>query len=653
MAIPTLPGVTIVETEPPSPIRGVSTSIAAFIGLCADGPTGTPTFVGSLDAFTKTFGGPVDGAGTPFYLPLAVEGFFRNGGTQCFVLRAGKATPAFADLPGRATNGVPVGRAVALVTGEAGRGGSVGIKDSSVLQAALGTGQTGLGLLKNTTPVTSVDATRRKLTVGAVGTFAPGDNVVVANAADSDSVAAVISRVKMPNVIELAAALPETPDFAGGTVTTAPPKPGDKKLRLDVPATLSLRVVIPRGSVVVLDDGTAKEWAVVAETTGEGVVLDKPLTRDLKPEARLSTAEFDMTVAASDGAGPVTYRGLSTTPSHPRWWAGPTVDSGYLRIVPAEAGAPAGQDPRPKAGLVTLGAGQADDPLVTWKELDSDHLRGQLALLEAIDEISLVVVPGIVTAEAQQAVVEHCETLHDRFAILDTAQGIEPQTAVQQRATLTGKLDKGFAALYYPWIQIRDPARNRVVPQPPSGHIAGIYAATDKLRGVHKAPANSGIAGALGLDRRLRDSEQELLNPNGVNALRILPGQGVPVVWGARTTSGDVTWQYINVRRLFLFLEESIQASLRGAVFEPNDLALWNRLKRTLTEFLGRVWRDGALFGATEEEAFFVRIDDVLNPPATRKQGVLNVEIGVQPVYPAEFVVVRIGIWDGGSQVSE
>jgi phage tail sheath protein FI len=652
MAIPTLPGVTVVETEPPSPVRGVSTSIAAFIGLCADGPTGTPTFIGSLDAFTETFGGPVDGAGTPFYLPLAVEGFFRNGGTQCFVVRAGQATPAFADLPGRGADGAPVGRAVARVTGEAGRGGSVEIKDSSALQAALGTGQSGLGLLRHAATVSAVDANRRKLTVNAVGIFAPGDNVVVANAAES--VEGMIRRVTAPNVIELAVALPGTGDFTGATVTTAQPKAGDKRLRLRVPAEVSLRALVPRGSVVLLDDGTVKEWAVVAETTGEGVVLNKALSQDLKPEARLSTAEFDLTVAAPDGAPKVTYSGLSTASSHPRWWAGPAVDSGYLRIVPAEAAAPAGVDPRPKAGTVTLGAGRSDDPPATWQALNtSPGMRGQLARLEAIDEISLVVAPGVVDKEAQQAVVEHCETLHDRFAILDSAQGIEPQAAVAQRATLTGKLDKGFAALYYPWVEVRDPARNRVVPQPPSGHIAGIYAATDKLRGVHKAPANSPIAGVLGLDRRLRDSEQELLNPNGVNALRILPGQGVPVVWGARTTSSDVTWQYVNVRRLFLFLEESIQESLRGAVFEPNDLALWNRLKRTLTEFLGRVWRDGALFGATEDEAFFVRIDEALNPPATRKQGVLHVEIGVQPVYPAEFIVVRIGIWDGGSQVSE
>ncbi|WP_328432571.1 phage tail sheath subtilisin-like domain-containing protein [Streptomyces sp. NBC_00453] len=647
MAIPTLPGVTIVETEPPSPVRGVSTSIAAFIGLCADGPTGTPTFVGSLDAFTETFGGPVDGTGTPVYLPLAVEGFFRNGGTQCFVLRAGKATPDFADLPGRAADGAPVARAVALSTGPGGRGGQVEIEDSSVLQAALGAAQSGLGMLRDTAQVTAVDATRRRLTIDAVGTFAPGDNIVVAKAAES--VEAVVRRVEAPDVIELAVALTGGTDFAGGSVTTVPLKTGDKTVRLDVPAALSLRALVPKGSVVLLDDGTVREWATVAETTGEAVVLNRPLTRDLKPGARLSTAEFDLTVASPDGADPVIFRGLSTTPSHPRWWAGQAVDSDYLRIVPVAASATV--DPRPKAGPVTLGAGEASDPAADWQELNTS-MRKQLALLEAIDEISLVVAPGV-GVEAQQAVVEHCEALHDRFAILDAGQGIEPTAALEQRAALTGKLDKGFAALYYPWVQVRDPARNRVVPQPPSGHIAGLYASTDKLRGVHKAPANSGIAGVLGLDRRLRDSEQELLNPNGVNALRILPGQGVPVVWGARTTSSDVTWQYVNVRRLFLFLEESIQESLRGAVFEPNDLALWNRLKRTLTEFLGRVWRDGALFGATEGEAFFVRIDEALNPPATRKQGVLHVEIGVQPVYPAEFVVVRIGIWDGGSQISE
>jgi Bacteriophage tail sheath protein len=262
-------------------------------------------------------------------------------------------------------------------------------------------------------------------------------------------------------------------------------------------------------------------------------------------------------------------------------------------------------------------------------------------------------VPGCTKTAAQQEIVLHCEKMFDRFAILDSLPKADLPTVKTQRAALTGQLDKGFAALYYPWITLKDPSRNAVVPQPPSGHVAGIYAQTDNTRGVHKAPANVGIAGASGLERRLSDIDQGFINLDGVNALRILPGRGMPVVYGARTTAADRNWQYVNIRRLFLFLEESIQESLSLSVFEPNDLALWQKLKRTITEFLTRVWRDGALFGATAKEAFYVRIDEALNPPSTRKLGRLYIEIGVQPVYPAEFIVVRIGIWDGGSEVAE
>ena len=140
----------------------------------------------------------------------------------------------------------------------------------------------------------------------------------------------------------------------------------------------------------------------------------------------------------------------------------------------------------------------------------------------------------------------------------------------------------------------------------------------------------------------------------GVNVVRVFPGQSQPVVWGARTTAGDLdtNWLYVNVRRLFIYLEQSLERGIRWAVFEPNDLALWQKLKRSITDFLTQTWRDGALFGAKPEDAFYVRIDEALNPPSTRALGRLYIEVGVVPTYPAEFIVLRIGIWDGGSEVS-
>ena len=190
---------------------------------------------------------------------------------------------------------------------------------------------------------------------------------------------------------------------------------------------------------------------------------------------------------------------------------------------------------------------------------------------------------------------------------------------------------------------------------PPSGLVAGIFAKADTERGVHKAPANYTLNGALGVVENMDNETQGVLNLEGVNVLRVFPGQARPVVWGARTTATtlNTTWQYVNIRRLFLFIEESIEEGIRWAVFEPNNLQLWQKLKRTITEFLTRVWRDGALFGATAEEAFFVRIDEAINPPADRALGRLNIEIGLRPSYPAEFIIVRIGIWQGDSEISE
>jgi phage tail sheath protein FI len=194
---------------------------------------------------------------------------------------------------------------------------------------------------------------------------------------------------------------------------------------------------------------------------------------------------------------------------------------------------------------------------------------------------------------------------------------------------------------------------------PPSGHLAGVYARIDNSRGVHKAPAGleANLHGTIGVERILGDTEQGLLNlaPYGVNVIRVFRG-GQPTVWGARTNAvaaGNTNWQYVNIRRLFLFLEGSITDGIRFAVFEPNNLELWGKLRRSITAFLTKVWRDGALFGAAPKDAFYVRIDDALNPPDQMALGYLTIEIGVRPSYPAEFIVVRIGISPSGATVTE
>jgi phage tail sheath protein FI len=304
---------------------------------------------------------------------------------------------------------------------------------------------------------------------------------------------------------------------------------------------------------------------------------------------------------------------------------------------------------RPKSQTTPLIGGIPHDPAA----IAINYYTDALDKLDKINDVNMIVTPGCEIDGVQPKVEEHCFKMYDRFAILDSKHGVDIENIEIQRSGIESP--KGFAALYYPWIEVVSEKTGKRITVPPSGHVAGIYARTDLNRGVHKAPAGTEavINGALGVEKLLTDADQSVINLKGINVIRVFQQGGRPIVWGARTTSSDTNWQYVNIRRLFLFLEESIQQGIRGSVFEPNNLALWGKLKRTIRAFLMTQWRDGALFGKTAEEAFYIRIDEVLNPFSEQALGRLTIEIGVRPSYPAEFIVVRIGIWQGGSDVSE
>jgi phage tail sheath protein FI len=270
---------------------------------------------------------------------------------------------------------------------------------------------------------------------------------------------------------------------------------------------------------------------------------------------------------------------------------------------------------------------------------DIEAVNGVLNRYEAIDEIAIVTAPGAVDAAVQQALIDHCVNMKDRFAILDG----QVTTTISTAAIIpTGLPPSDFAALYFPQIRVADPVTKGQLAVPPSGHMAGIYARVDQQRGVHKAPANELVRGALGLAYSVSRNEQALLNPAGVNVIRNF--NGAITVWGARTLGGDVNGEtkYINVRRLLNFLRESIDQGTQFAVFEPNAQPLWQRIVRSVNAFLTNVWRDGALFGVTPEQAFYVKCDETTNPPEVREQGQVVTEIGVSIVKPAEFVIFHI-----------
>ena len=315
---------------------------------------------------------------------------------------------------------------------------------------------------------------------------------------------------------------------------------------------------------------------------------------------------------------------------------------------------------RPAEGAFALQGGEITTLAVTGPLFEGDVARREgVGALEALDDVTMVCVPDLMSSYAngdidldgvkgvQSALFEHCERMKYRFAILDAPPSMSPQEIGDWRQNQAG-YDSKFAALYYPWIAIPNPlgTNGTTLLAPPCGHIAGVYARTDGQRGVHKAPANEVMMGAVGLELTVTKGEQDGLNPIGVNCIRAFPGRGIRV-WGARTLSSDPAWRYINVRRLFNFVEASIESGTQWVVFEPNDQDLWARVRRDVSAFLRMVWRSGALFGSTPEEAFYVKCDEELNPLEVRDLGQLIIEVGLAPVKPAEFVIFRISQWAG------
>jgi Bacteriophage tail sheath protein len=672
MATVSYPGVYIEEFTPGPPIEGVGTSTAAFIGTAEKGPADLRR-LHSWDEFKRDFGEFVVGT-PPSYLAPAVYGFFLNGGTDCFVLRATTAKHSTADLLSRSTGSTePVLVADAIEEGVLGDIFDVEIKDSSILADELTTaGAAALEVhvaksdLDQPLP-TGAGANRSKAQVDANSDFLIGETVVI-SATGATSREAVIKDKQGAKTLVFENDVPGNDDFANGSIRSIDLLMGQTEIRVSVPAGLQLQRALPRGTTILIDDGNPNPDVRTVETTrvsgaDGGITLSEGLKRKYDLGAAvptISSLEFDLIVTRppqSQKASKEEFKQLSMHPDHPRYW-GSIVASEWVRI--REPDAPPAQpadDPRPKEEKKGLANGADDNRANAWADVLANAGKA-LAMLDAEEEIDLVAIPGALADAAQRALVEYCEKSR-RFAILDSILAKDAPPGQDPNKLVEAQRDKvssegGYAALYYPWIQAMNPRTQRVELWPPSGHIAGLYARSDQRDGVHKAPANSILRGALGMEVRLSNDAQGPLNLKGINVLRVFPGRATPVVWGARTTeSVNKYWQYVNIRRLFLFLEKSIEQNIQWAVFEPNNLALWQQLKRTISDFLTTVWKDGALFGATAKEAFYVRIDEALNPESERALGRLHIEIGVAPAYPAEFIVVRIGIWRGGSEVSE
>lgn len=428
-----------------------------------------------------------------------------------------------------------------------------------------------------------------------------------------------------------------------------------------------------KGAWIEIDRGDQKRYRKVTSVTGNVITVDGDDLPDaqVQPEASgngvtfISVCEFRLTVSYANVVEQ--FEGLTLEPGTGKYFA-EIINAGSKLIRIDTSAPPAATHPMIFPSVSATGTlpitlqggldGTAPPTDLNYHGLDGGPgKRTGLRAMEDIDQVSILAAPGLTGQVIQSALIEQCTRLMDRFAILDPAPKIGNQAPdlvdIQNQRKL---YDSKYAAIYYPRLRTIDPATETEIAIPPSGHTAGIYARTDIERGVHKAPANEVVRNIIGLEVTVNKGEQDILNPlpNNINVIRDFRADGRAYrVWGARCITSASPWKYINVRRLFIYIEESIDEGTQWVVFEPNDEPTWARVRQSVTNFLTRVWRDGALMGATAEQAFFVRCDNTTMTRDDIDNGRLIMIIGIAPVKPAEYVIIRIGQKTGGATVEE
>jgi phage tail sheath protein FI len=647
------PGVYIEEVRVLGPIPGVGTSTAAFVGPARAGVMGKAVRVQTWSDFVANFGLPDDSgpylASNTVAVTHAVTGFFANGGADCWFVRVGtavSATLALKDAGGTETLVV-----TAKLEGTADNATTVEV------QAA----DTDTTLAQFATTLANAAAkgdTRVTVAAGAGKSFFKDDVVLVGDAANHENatvtaVATDTLTLSAPLANAYAAAKPlRLADLAINTRT----------FRVDDLKNIEV------GSNVAVYPAANDEKAVVdaIDGTAKRLTLDRPLQHAYALDGagvKVTTQDFTLVIVPGPRNNRTppkeTYANLSLDPRHSRYVRS-VVDSHFVDVTLVD---PPNPTPAPGnlpkvAGAVRLDTGTAGVNDGDPAQIPAQAYKDGIDLLRAIDEVNILCVPDRWDLDVQGHMIAHCEQLQDRFAILDPKPRLDSAEITAQRDLLGS--DGGYAALYYPRIVIPDPrpvAPTATTARPPltispSGHIAGLYARVDDERGVFKAPANEILREVLDLERTLGDETQGPLNEHGINVIRRFPGRGI-VVWGARTISTSTQWRYVPVRRLLLFIEESLSEGTQFVVFEPNRESLWAQVKRQVSEFLTRQWTAGALVGTTPDEAFEVRVDKELNPPASMALGQLVIQVKLYPAPPAEYVVFRIIQRPGGPEIQE
>lgn len=610
------PGVYVEEVSFRSKsIEGVSTTTTGFIGPARFGPVDmVPEIVTGLGEFERTYG---DGKQLQFktdgqmdnFLWHAVRAFFEEGGKRLYIARVFK--PISQSDTGIAAGKLP----------------SASAADDAVTINARFPGSGGSQYV------------RFSMKIGQNVASKEGSKVVFSSVLHHDAVwvgksgKGKINEMLYDDATQSFVIKP----FGGGSAVTVDPAAGDE-VRI---VTLGVTVTPPGGA--------SQVWA--------GYAADPAHQRAGTPD---SLTAFFAAVPPNAGlarslpiklaAGKNLVNGLQIIQALFKDFGNTAINTNTDITLPASL-------TYETTDLLLSGGNDGERPTATeyeGKADDTTAVKTGLKAFEDLEDISIVAAPGATygyeTGNATAAaisglLISHASRMRYRIAVLDSGNG---QSISQVRA-MRGKMDSTYAALYYPWVRVLDPITRKEIYLPPSGFVAGIYARNDINRGVIKAPANEVVNLALGFEINLNKSQQDVLNPEGVNCFRFFEGRGYRL-WGARTISSDPEWKYVNLRRYFAYLEHSIDKGTQWAVFEPNGEALWANVRRTIYDFLFNEWQNGALLGDKPEKAFFVRCDRSTMTQNDLDNGRLVCLIGVAPLRPAEFVIFRIGQWTADSK---
>jgi phage tail sheath protein FI len=561
------PGVYVEEFESGGkPMEGVSTSTAGFIGLAQRGIVeGVPQLVTNFAEFKRSYGEYLseNEYGEFRFLAYAVEHFFVNGGSRCFVMRV------------------------------APQDAKCSAKQEAVLYFE------------------------------AKNPGAWGDNV----------------RIKI------------TKDSKAKTQIKQILREGEK-----VSYLVKSGAGFNPGDIVEFSDGQLSEFNKVVKNQDNCIIFAKEFAaevedQNLLPSKTIRTCEIKMEVVYGDIVE--TYEKISFNVEAANFISKKTAKSDLISVSYVAPETQEILEPIAQLGVedasedtcmtiaMTGGSNGSISGIAASDFIGTDNGAGKRTGIQAFldnDNVSLMSVPGNVDPNVALSLIAHCENLGSRFAVLDMPKNAKK---IQDIMNYRNMFDSHYAAFYHPWVQVFDPLDKKNLAIPPSGSMLGIFARSDNTRGVHKAPANEVVRACVGLECQFNKGEQDLLNPKGVNLIRAFSGQGIRV-WGARTATSNASWKYVNVRRLFIFIEESIKANTNWVVFEPNDEVLWVRVQRTISVFLTGMWRSGALAGSTADEAFFVDVGKSTMSKDDIDNGRLICVIGVAPVKPAEFVIFRI-----------